>query len=328
MKPLSFMFHKSFLMLFVLISQLIYPFSDFLSNEFFNLKKNQSNWRFVDFDVSMGQNTVYYKECLENKGNYSWACKPKKASELLHFFRDLYNKNNLSVKMNKGNKKIPKIIHQIWLGSPLPKKYDAWVRSWEKNHPGWKYVLWTDKEIEEFELANRKLYHSTSNYGEKSDIARYEILYRFGGVYVDTDLESLMPLDVLHENYEFYTGISHLDGGVLCLANGIIGSVAGHPILKECIETIKLKWHLKMIIEITGPVHFTQSFCDVVEKMKGTLAYKNIIALPATYFYPFGITKKDMRGQELKSYLKSFPESFTAHYWEGSWLKKRANKKV
>jgi len=70
---------------------------------------------------------------------------------------------------------IPKIIHQIWLGSPLPEKYKQLQKSWLKYHPDWHYYLWTEKEIAAFGLTNQALYDATSNYGEKSDIARYEI---------------------------------------------------------------------------------------------------------------------------------------------------------
>ena len=73
---------------------------------------------------------------------------------------------------------IPKIIHQIWLGSSLPEKYKRFQQSWKKYHPDWTYILWSEKEIEEFGLKNKKIYDKTKNLGQKSDIARYEILYR------------------------------------------------------------------------------------------------------------------------------------------------------
>jgi hypothetical protein len=78
--------------------------------------------------------------------------------------------------------RIPKIIHHIWLGSELPEKYKAWQKTWLTHHPDWEYRLWTQKEIDEFGLKNRTQFDAARTYGEKSDIALYEILYRFGGV--------------------------------------------------------------------------------------------------------------------------------------------------
>src|ERR1700733_22270 len=40
--------------------------------------------------------------------------------------------------------RIPKTIHQIWLGGPLPEKYLNLQRSWQRQNPDWEYRLWTD----------------------------------------------------------------------------------------------------------------------------------------------------------------------------------------
>ena len=70
----------------------------------------------------------------------------------------------------------------------FPEKHKAFRETWMQNHPGWEFRLWTDADIEAFGLTNKRLYDETPNYGAKSDIARYEILYRIGGLYVDTKL--------------------------------------------------------------------------------------------------------------------------------------------
>ena len=82
---------------------------------------------------------------------------------------------------------IPKIIHQIWLGPN--KRPDIWMDSWKNDYinkyPEWTYKLWTEKEINEINLTNKKQYENEKFYNGKSDIARYEILYQFGGVFID-----------------------------------------------------------------------------------------------------------------------------------------------
>ncbi|WP_390537354.1 TcdA/TcdB catalytic glycosyltransferase domain-containing protein, partial [Staphylococcus pseudintermedius] len=42
---------------------------------------------------------------------------------------------------------IPKIVHFIWLGSSLPTKADLTIQSWQKYHPDWKIMIWTDREV-------------------------------------------------------------------------------------------------------------------------------------------------------------------------------------
>ena len=96
---------------------------------------------------------------------------------------------------------IPKIIHHIWLGSPFPDHLVALRQTWQRHHDSteWQMQLWDDDAIASFGLMNYEAYNAATNFGEKSDIARYEILYRLGGVYVDTDFECISALDDLHE---------------------------------------------------------------------------------------------------------------------------------
>ena len=214
--------------------------------------------------------------------------------------------------------RIPKTIHQIWLGSPFPKKYLAWQKSWQKYHPDWEYKLWTDKDVEEFGLINKKWFDQARNYGQKADIARYEILYRLGGVYVDTDFECLQPFDILHHTCDFYVGIAQETG--FKLFNGLIGSVPGNPILKECIETMdpEKKLHASAhinIIHTTGPFLLTRCF---LKKVKDS---GKCVAFPSNYFYPWPIDRRKDRRQ-IERWIKK--ESFAIHCWAESWVNQPA----
>lgn len=59
---------------------------------------------------------------------------------------ELYERNMPFVLIRQEKTKIPKIIHQIWLGSPLPQKFKKLQASWIKMHPEWTYILWTDRK--------------------------------------------------------------------------------------------------------------------------------------------------------------------------------------
>src|SRR4029077_19930708 len=108
----------------------------------------------------------------------------------------------------------------------------------------------------------------------------WEIVYRYGGVYIDVDFECLKPLDIFHHMYDFYTGIQPLDTHFLQLGAALFGAVPGHPILKHCIETIKDDWKRKGAPTKTGPVHYSKSFFATAGK-SGLLD----VALPSFYFY-------------------------------------------
>ena len=105
-----------------------------------------------------------------------------------------------------SGKIIPKKIHQIWIGKKIPKEYKKWTKTWMKNNPEYEYFLWDENKILQLNLYNEKQFKKASNPAVKSDIARYEILYRFGGIYVDTDFESLKKINDYFLTYSFVAG--------------------------------------------------------------------------------------------------------------------------
>jgi len=265
-------------------------------------------WVYVDFAESM-QITRYPKAVP--------ATQPLVGIDgvtLLNFFKTLFEKNNLSRVVPEQEAKIPKIIHQIWLGSPVPPVLKRYMNTWIKYHIGreWQYKLWTEEDIAQFTLYNQKFYDESSNYGVKSDIARWEILYRIGGVYVDTDFECFRPLDILNYTYDFYIALQPLDTLFVQLGIGLVGTAPGHPIVKHCIETIKDDWQKKGAPQKTGPVHFTRSFYYAADRE----GYRDI-AFPASYFYPLGC-REDTDDIDIKVWKKN--GAFGVHWWAKSWM--------
>src|SRR5262249_19779423 len=91
---------------------------------------------------------------------------------------------------NAGPARIPRPIHQAWIGTQPPSV--AWLRSWSEQHSGWEYRLWTEQNIP-WPLRNQAQFDASPQYCGKSDILRYELLLRFGGIYVDADMRCLRP---------------------------------------------------------------------------------------------------------------------------------------
>jgi mannosyltransferase OCH1-like enzyme len=224
--------------------------------------------------------------------------------------KNIYDKCKKSEVKEKPS--IPKIIHQIWLGGPFPEKYGNFRDTWLKNHPGWEYKLWTDKDIEELHLVNKKKYENGQNYGEKSDIARYEILYRFGGLYVDTDFECIKSFEQLHYTLDFYAGLVHEKD---CIANNaIIGACPGHPILKICIDDLfYITNNSPDLLERTGPYFFTRCINKYLANDPA-----GVIIFPASYFYPWPSRhRKQNSRKEIESWFRQ--ETLAVHHWYVSW---------
>ncbi|HSX11029.1 MAG TPA: glycosyltransferase [Chlamydiales bacterium] len=211
---------------------------------------------------------------------------------------------------------IPKMIHLIWLGSPMPEECKLTLVSWEKFHPDWVVKVWTDADTASFPFINREAFDRAQNFGEKSDIWRYEILYRYGGLYVDTDFECLQPFDFLHRSCEFYTGVGQNVNPQLWI--GLIGSVSGHPILKATIDNLRTSLadhNYERIMSETGAYLFTRMFLAVAPQCKRA----TVVPFPVTFFYPFPGGERHRK--DVQNIKREFlcPESMAIHYFATSW---------
>jgi mannosyltransferase OCH1-like enzyme len=175
--------------------------------------------------------------------------------------------------------------------------------------------------VKKLKLINQQLYDYERNYGAKSDILRIEILYKYGGLYVDTDFECLNPdaFKQLHSLYDFYAGFHPADFRVFCLVNALIGARPGHPVLKGYLEELRTHYHTSTnILAKTGPGFFTLMFL----KHAGKSLKDKDIAFGPSYFYPVSLSQVYQIKQYTQQALKSpilFPESVAFHWWEGSW---------
>lgn len=234
----------------------------------------------------------------------------KKNKESIEFFRWLFKKNKRLLPKNEVI--IPKLVHIIWIGPhEQPVLLKKCLESVERLLPDWTCKLWTDKEVHDLNLVNQLYYDQAETYAEKADILRYEILYRYGGVYLDSDIELVKALDELHYTYQFYAGVLPPDVQD-DLNNAVIGSIPGHPILRHCIDTIKDDRQWSSITKRTGPSHFKRSFLAIAQDYP-----EQIIALPKTAFYPLDYTKRHLTYDEAKEQVHK--ESYAIHFWASSW---------
>jgi len=266
-------------------------------------------WVYQDFDTSM--QCKKFKHIIERDTTNRLI--GMSGTTLLALFKTVYEQLNFMKIQPRFDVRIPKIIHQIWIGDCVPKELELFRKSWIVKHPHWQYYLWTQENISQLHLHNKALIEQAKNPAEYADLLRYEILYQYGGVYVDMDFECLQPLDILHHAFDLYVGIQPLDTGLVQLGIGIVGAIPKHPIIKRCIETIQDNYNNKNLTNTltakTGPIHFTKQF--VLHSDKSTI---NDIALPADYFYPLGSTQVVLKKKE---WLQQ--GAFGIHHWAKTW---------
>ena len=146
---------------------------------------------------------------------------------------------------------IPNVFHQIWLGpDPLPREYVPYQRSWQQHHPGWELRFWTEDNLPGG-LRRPEAADKLRAPAERADILRLELLWRFGGVYTDTDFECLRSIEPLLEGVDFFIGLAKLGR----VNNALMGSVAGHPILDRALDELRAREQYGYDKAAAGP-HF------------------------------------------------------------------------
>jgi hypothetical protein len=214
-------------------------------------------------------------------------------------------------KQSYKKKIVPKIIHQIWIGKKFPKKYQKWRNSWIKNNPGYKYFLWDEKKILQLGLINYEQFSKATNVATKSDIARYEILYKFGGIYVDSDFESLKKINEKFLTRSFVAG--QLFGYKPEINNALIIASKGSKLLELIIKGLgKYPGRLSptQILSYCGAYYIT----NVIRKNRRIL--NDILILPSQYFYPW---PSFMLNENRHRYDFVSKKTYALHHWEVSW---------
>lgn len=142
---------------------------------------------------------------------------------------------------------IPKIIHQIWIGSTeAPKGTDAWRE--HALQQGYDYQLWREDDLREFGIEDNTVYRDMVLKGDfpgAVDVARYLILERLGGVYLDCDWYPVRN-DISFHDVLPMTGLAAMPEdiprktgkGCTLLANSFIAAPPNHPVFTRLLSAL------------------------------------------------------------------------------------------
>jgi len=190
---------------------------------------------------------------------------------------------------------IPKIIHQIWIGTkPPPTKM---MNTWREKHPDYEYILWTEAEIAKRNLvfdSQRKI-DSIRELCGKADVIRYEILWRYGGYYFDADSFCIEPLDSYITDKKAFAIFENEVVRKDLVANGIMGAVPNYPLFNDMLQWIKSDESTSQIANYrawysVGPALLTR-FLD-------TGKYSDFSVFPSHCFLPNHFTGEKYTGHK------------------------------
>lgn len=215
------------------------------------------------------------------------------------------------------NNEIPKIIHYCWFGngeySHLVQKC---IESWKKVLPDYQFYLWNENNFDVYSLNYTKEAYEEKKYAFVADYVRLYALYEHGGIYLDTDMEVIKPIDKFL-NESSFVGFGADD----CLDVGIIGSTKGNVYigeLKNKIENMNLKNSNgemnQTIIGMLNELMIKEGFT-----LNNTIQFnENITIYPTDVFCP-------KQFYSFHSNINS--ETCTIHHYDGSWLTKKQRRK-
>lgn len=217
---------------------------------------------------------------------------------------------------------IPKKIHYCWFGgNPLSKLAKKCIKSWKKYCPDYEIIEWNESNFNVNMNDYVKKAYAAKKWAFVSDVARLYALIQQGGIYMDTDMELLKPLDELLTT----DGFAGFDS-VPYVSAGILAAKQGHVIFEEILREYDHVHFYKEdgTLDLTpNPVRITKVCVEhglVVNNCRQTVS--GLTVFPEDWFYP-----KDWR-----THKTHFTEnSYAIHHGDASWLtqeEKNAEKKA
>ena len=212
-----------------------------------------------------------------------------------------------------AGQRIPRIVHQMWKTKNIPIQMKAWVSKWRATNPDLMYMFWTDVSSREFVAKYYKSLLKTYDdfqFGvQKADMFRYIVLYAFGGVYADLDVEPLKSLDPIRDwapcilsrepnahhqvlTYHLYGSKADLNYTLAC--NAFMACRPGHPfffyllsrIVKESVGVTGRNCGLESTLNCTGPETMTRVVTFYKRSLPSHLSHDDIIVADAESFLP------------------------------------------
>lgn len=207
--------------------------------------------------------------------------------------------------------KIPSKIHYCWFGGkPLPDLAKKCIASWEKYCPDYEIIRWDETNFDINCCDYVREAYEAQKWAFVSDVARLHVLVYHGGIYMDTDVEVIRPIDAFRQ-FEAFSGFEKMDA----IPTGVMASRANHPLFEELLD----EYDSKHFVQADGTYDLTTNVKYITDaclkyglKLNNSLQTVNGFTLfPSEFFCP----------RNLKTgVIELTDNTYTIHHFAGSWV--------
>lgn len=217
---------------------------------------------------------------------------------------------------------IPKVIHYCWFGrNPLPELAVKCIASWKKYLPDYEIKEWNEDNFDVNSIPYTAEAYQAKKYAFVSDYARFWILYKYGGLYFDTDVEVIKNMDEIIARGPFMGCENKASGtNVASVAPGLgLGVNPGFALYKEMLEMYAGLHFIRpdgsydqtTVVAMTTNLLCKHGLCasNQIQQCAGIWIY------PKEYLCP-----KDYETGK----LEMTENTLSIHHYDASWMSKRA----
>ena len=214
--------------------------------------------------------------------------------------------------------KLPRLLHYCWVG---PKRPDSLMReclqSWRAHSPGFEILRWDESNLPSDQFIDRAL--AAGQWSRASNAVRLHALSRYGGIYLDTDVEMLQSFEPLRR-FDCFLGFQYVPDGTdykpfdMCVAPGVMGAAPGHPFLQRFQARIPRDVEGPQAFSVLGPKMATSILIEdgLTGYSDTAVTLGGVTVFPKNTFYPY-------------FYRETFdrrclgPATLSVHHWAKRW---------
>lgn len=193
-------------------------------------------------------------------------------------------------KSTNNEEKIPQIIHYCWFGKgKKPEIFEKCIQSWKIYMPQAQIVEWNESNIDVSSCPFVKMAYENKKYAFVTDVVRLQVVYKYGGVYLDTDVELSTSLDDLmeYDAFFFFQNQNQINTG-----QGF-GAKPNNKLIKKMLDDYEnMEFTLENLKNIACPVINTKTIKKSLPSFKSNNTVQHIdkmIFLPCDNYWPIAI---------------------------------------